>query len=271
MGGPQQLPKTGPMARFDPKLFTATIQAHGFWFRWSRALTCPCRLNAVTDQWDPTCARCGGDGWLYVNPCAATERHLNRDYSRVQAIFSSVDNKPSISEEFGGMHFGEAQLTVHNTMRVTNRDRFVSEEQLIGYSELLVRGAADDVPVGKSRFSRDVQRTAMRYEPVEINYVADDDGAGNETVYYAGEDFVLKPITGENPAQLSWLPGEGPPVGRLYTLHYVMHPVWIVDDAVYLVQHGRGPLSGLKGKIERQLLPTTFKMKLDYLTEKRSP
>lgn len=258
------------MGRFDPQKFTALIQAHGFWYRWSRALTCPCRLNSITDQADPTCVRCGGDGWQYVNPNANEERHNTRDYTRVQAIFSNMKDEPSIEEEPGPLHFGEAQLTVHNAMRVGHHDRFIGEEQLIGYSELLRRGAVNDVPVGKRGLSTAIQKTAMRYEPVEINYVADDDGAGNETIYYSGVDYRLKPATDTTPAQLSWITGRGPPADRLYTIHYVMHPVWIVEDAVYLVQHGRGPLAGIKGSIERQLLPTTFKVKLDWLTDKRS-
>jgi hypothetical protein len=48
-----------------------------------------------------------------------------------------------------------------------------------------------------------------------------------------------------------------------------MRPIWLVDSAVYMQQHARGPAAGLKGAVQNQILPTTFKVKLDFLTEKR--
>jgi hypothetical protein len=40
----------------------------GYNLKWARALRCPCRANAQTEQPDPTHALCSGTGWRYVHP-----------------------------------------------------------------------------------------------------------------------------------------------------------------------------------------------------------
>lgn len=269
MAKPEQVTKFGPLAAFDPEAFRKLIQGRGLDYRWSRALECPCRLNAQTDQWDPTCDRCGGDGWMYVNPCAAQERHLARDFTVVKAVFSSVTDKPSVVEEFGSWHHGRATLTVQNEMRVGFRDRFIGSEQEMAFSETVRRGAVDLVPVGRHGLSRELQQTALRYEPVNINYVESDDG-GTREIWYEGTDWMLKQGFGDGINQMQWLPGQGPAEDALVTIHYVIHPVWVVDEAMFNIQNSRGPEAGLKGSAVLQHLPTTFTVILDFLTPERS-
>ena len=266
----KQVSNFGVQATFDPLAFAQLIQFHGMEYWWSRAVECPCRLNADTDQFNPTCSRCGDDGWLYVNPCAAQERHTTRDYTLVRAVFSTVGGSPTVTDVIGSLGFGEATLTVQGEMFVGYRDRFIGVNQQMARSELLIRGASDLVPVGWAGLTSAEQRTAMRYEPVQINYVEDDDGAGNRTIYYAGSDFILKNGGPGGVNQMQWLAGQGPPAGRLYVVHYSMHPVWVVDESVYLIQNSRGPAAGLKGQPVDQNLPTTFKVKLDWLTQNRA-
>lgn len=268
MGKPVQETKTSPLASFDPRAFSKLLQGRGLWYRWSRALTCPCLLNSETRQWDPTCTRCGGDGWLYVNPCAAENRHDTNDYIRVRCIFSSVSGQPTVTDPVGAWDNSVATLTVQNEMRVGFRDRFVSEEQEMAWSEQLVRGA-DLVPIGRNGRSTTVQKTAMRYEPIRVNYVEDDDGAGNPRVYYQGTDFDFVPPLNSEPAHMKWRTGLGPPDGTLYTIHYDIRPVWVVEEFIFSVQNSKGPASGLKGADVLQILPTTFKVRLDFLTQKR--
>jgi hypothetical protein len=270
MGKPTPVSKFGTQATFDPFQFSQFLQFHGLVYRWSRALTCPCRLNDQTDQWDPTCNRCAGDGWMYVNPCAAQERHLSRDYSEVKAVFSTVKDAPTVTDVVGEWDHGDATLTVQQEMRVGYRDRFVSTEQEMAWSELIFRGTGDKVPVGRHGFTRDIQRTAMRYEPIRVNYAEADDGAGKRDVYYDGVDFMVRKGFGSDVNQMEWLPGRGPAPGQLYVVHYDIHPVWVVDDSIYRIQNSRGPEAGLKGAAVLQHLPTTFKVRLDYLTPARS-
>lgn len=258
-------PFAGPQARFDPQAYSIQLNEMGLDYRWSRAVECPCRLNLITDQWDVTCPRCLGDGWMYVHPCAQETRgQAVEDYSLVRGIFSSVGGDPSIIETFGSFEFGEAILTVQNTHRVAYRDRFVAVEQEYAHSELVLRGEGDIVPIGKTGRSREEQLTALRYEPVRVNYAATADG----TAYYQGLDFQVVALP-SGMSQLRWLSGRGPAVGDIYTIHYDFRPVWIVDSNVYKVQNSRGPAAGLTGTNILQRLPTTFKVRLDYLTPGR--
>ena len=269
MAKPPQQTGLGSQATFDPRAFSQALQFHGLDYWWSRALDCPCRLNAQTDQWDPTCPRCSGDGWLYINPCAAEERHLSLDYTSVKAVFSTVGIQPTATDEVGEYTRGSATLTVQGEMRVGWRDRFIGVQQEMAWSELLTRGAVALVPVGKHGFTRAIQKTAMRYEPVRVNYVESDD-SGTREVYYAGVDFIVKQGFGSDVSQLEWMVGRGPAEGQIYTIHYDVHPVWVVDEGIYNIQNSKGPAAGLKGAPGLQHLPTTFKVRLDYLTPKRS-
>ena len=69
---------------------------------------------------------------------------------------------------------------------------------------------------------------------------------------------------------MEWIAGRGPALGQLYTAHYDVRPVWVVDQGIYRVQNSRGPEAGLKGAAVLQILPTTFKVRLDYLPAQRS-
>ena len=152
MGKPVQESKVAPQAKFDPRAFSKLIQDKGLEYLWSRALNCPCQLNPQTKQWDVACTRCGGDGWMYVNPCHYTEQHLNRDWTPVRAIFSTVKTGDTTTDILGEWSDGRATLTVQNEMRVGYRDRFIGIQQEIAFSEVLERGP-DTVPIGSTTSS----------------------------------------------------------------------------------------------------------------------
>lgn len=262
------------VAYLDPALFRELIQGLGLDFRWSRAVQCPCRLNADTDQPDPTCVRCAGDGWWYVNPDQKVDRHTAglRDYMDVRCAFSSGGLNPDLYQNFGHFEFGDAVMAVQNEMRVGYRDRFIGMQQEMAWSEVIYRDISRaTVPVGRTGRTRDTQRTAMRYEPVRIDFVG---GVAGER-WYEGEDWVLSqeslrtPAYPGEPRKLEWLPGKGPANGERYTVHYVCRPVWVIDEATYAVQFATGPEAGIKGLPIRQEHPTAFKVRLDFLTAAR--
>lgn len=269
MPRPKQLQKFGPLSSFDPEQFTKVIQGRGLWYRWSRAVTCPCQLNPDTSQWDPTCERCSGDGWAYISPYADQERHLDRDFAPIRAVFSRITDNPTVMEELGPWHHGHAQLTVQGETRVGFRDRFVGVEQEMAWSEVLVRGSGDEIEVGIGGRTTSEQLEAMRYEPVRINYV-ESEISGTRTIYYEGTDFKLNQPHGDGVNTMEWLPGKGPAAGARFVVHYDVHPVWIVNQGVYNIQNSKGPDAGLKGAAVLQHLPTTFQVALDYLTPGRS-
>jgi hypothetical protein len=266
---PTKAVKSGALGTFDTSLFTKAIQGLGLTFRWSRALECPCRMDN-SDQWKPDCGLCGGDGWWYVSPEANRDRHLGKDYISVQCTFGQATIKDNFDQEFGGYSFTDAIMTMQSSMRVAYRDRFVGMDQEMAWNELLISaGQGTTIEVGKTTRTTDAQRGSMRYEPVVVNFVASESG-GTPTYYYEGQHYRMLEPTGASPLRMQWLPGEGPALGAIFTVHYSCRPVWIVNDATYGVQALQGPESGMKGSNAPRNLPTSFKVKLDFLTPGRA-
>lgn len=267
---PKTLTKFGPLGAFDPTLFQQAIQGLGSSFRWSRALECPCRMEN-SDQWKADCALCGSDGWWYVSPEHDRDRHSIVNYVDVQCTFAQATIKTNLTEEFGEFSFTEALMTMQSEMRVGFRDRFVAENQEMTWTELVESdGPGSTIQVGKTTRTTAEQKRAMRYEPVQIHIVATATTAGVPTFFYEGQHYKMLEPTGSLPWRMQWLPGQGPTEGTLFSIHYSCRPVWIVDDATYGIQVLKGPESGSKGIFEARNLPTTFKVKLDFLTMGRS-
>ena len=268
--------KTRPLAAFQPKLFRKLIQGRGLLFRWSRAVYCTCSLNNESDNPDPGCSRCAGDGWQYVNPMETENPGItdSRDFEPIRAVLSNLALDPTIQQPLGGWSFSDGQLTVQQEIRVGFRDRWISVEHRMRWNEELIRGSADEVPIGKYPRTTAIQRQSMRYEPLDINWIASE-AAGVQTRYYPGTDFTLTPAVDDDsaliytPSQLVWEMGRGPSEGQMYMINYECNPVWVVDDATYSIQGAQGPAEGLKGPEAARMLPTTFKVRLDYLTTKR--
>jgi len=264
LGIPRTEQKTGPLGSFDPTLFSKMIQGLGLKFRWSRAVECPCRMDG-TDTFDPSCAECGGDGWWYVNPVESDKRYQSpsKDYVEVSCTFSQANLKPSMFETFGQFTFGDAIMTFQDEMRVAFRDRFVGIDQEMAWTELLTsKGPGTTVTVGKTGRNTSDQLASLRYEPIRINFLADED----KVRYYKGSDYRITEATNSQPARLQFLPGKGPALNKTYTIHYTCKPIWIVDDATYGIQILKGPDSGFRGDFAPRTLPTTFKVRLDFMT-----
>ena len=247
----------------DQREFSRAIQGLGTVFKWSRAVDCPC-VPAFNEIYRPTCVRCLGEGFSYHNPMAREERHTTRDWTLVTLAFSDATTNPQIYKDLGDWVPGDATITVPGDTRVGFRDRFVAIEQEMVWTEKLVRASGSTVVVGKTGRTQSIQQQAMRYEPVRVLYVLDDTRS-----YWEGEDFILTDAVLEEPKKLQWLSGKGPAAGAIFGLNYVCRPVWLVDGMVHIAQHLRGPDKGIKSKSVLQNLPTTYKIRLDFLTRAR--
>ena len=255
----------GVQARFTPDAFSQLINAHGLTYWWSRALVCPCSLNPDTGQWDPACTRCL-DGFLYINPCYNAEQHLTRRYSKIEAIFSSITFDQTRHEFIASpWTTGVGTMTVDGHFSVGYRDRFVAKDQRTTFSQVLERGIGNPVKVGWIGRNTAAKTQAMRYEPIAVHYVEDED----EVVYLRGTDFTILGAIADEPKRMNWGHGRGPAVGKTFTIVYDCHPVWVVDDATFGVQNSIGPAGGISGADAVQYLPITFRVVLDWLTEKQ--
>jgi len=256
----------GVQSRFAPDEFTRAIEQHGLKFRWSRALLCTCQLNAASEQYDPTCTKCY-DGWLYINPLYRIESHLPNKFALISAVFSSIAFDPTRHEYTpSAWTTGQAVMTVDGHNAVAYRDRFVGIEQRATFTQVLLRDTSDvKVPVGWLGRTREKQLTAFRYEPLEIHYAED----VNDNIFRVGVDFKITTPTDLVPSQVQWVVGRGPADGVAYSVSYDCRPVWVTDDAQFGVQHSIGPAAGISGANVVQNLPRTFKVELDWLTERR--
>lgn len=254
----------GIVAAFDLDLFNQVIQKLGMRFEWSRAVACPCQM-ARSNQPDPSCNDCYGSGWWYISPEQNRERHFARNFIPVRAVpsmmkssFNDVDEVNTVGLWWGG----EMQLTVHHKSAVGWRDRFKCVDQVMPFTEILTRGSDATIAVGNWGRTTDEWKESMRYEPLRVNNVVDED----KVVYVRGTHWELRERTETEPTRMYWKAGQGPAVGKRFSVHYDCHPVWIVADATYGTQASQAPPTGSKGALDPQLLPTTFKVMLDYLT-----
>lgn len=181
----------------------------------------------------------------------------------MRAVLSNIRDEPGFFNPFGAWVTGTAVLTAQVEEYIGYRDRFIGVEQIQASSQMLRRGEGPVVPVGFSGLPNSERDTAMRYEPVAVNYV-EDDGC---TVYHEHIDWRLVEANGVQ--NFHWLPDRGPGTNAHYVIHYSSRPVWVVDEATFGIQHSRGPRSGLSGTTVKQNLPTTFKVRLDWLTSSR--
>lgn len=225
-------------------------------------MLCSCRLNAQTEQPDPTCAICDGSGFRYVNPELYDRPEVARDWVELKGILSSISLDTNIYHEPGEMTHGTAVLTLPGEADAGYRDRFVSMEHEMTYSEVLIRGAGALVDVGHGGRSTSERREVTRYPPIKINFVGDD-----TTIWYPLLDFNLREAGFDGTVQLEWLTGRGPAAGARYSLHYTCRPTWIVEESMYGVQNAKGPPSSLKGTKVIQSLPKTYRVRLDWLTQ----
>lgn len=258
---PRTTNKIRPDATFDPEMYKKAIQGKTLNFHWSRGVFCPCR-TPTTENPDPTCIRCIGSGWWYVNPYALLEREVpTKAFTEIQAVFAEVTVELNQLETAGHLPTGRGVLTVQSETPVGFHDRFAGVDQEMVWSELVTRGP-DLVPVGKAGRTSEEQVSALRYEPAVIHYLAD-----NETIYWPQEDYEIREATDTEPARLEWLEDRGPATGVIYAIHYTCRPIWIVESASHAMQHLFGPERGMKGNYALQRLPTSFRVLLDYMTD----
>ena len=249
-------------ARFNPQQFQSLVDEHGLEFLWSRALTCSCNLNDETDQPDPTCAVCQGDGWRYVHPYPYENPEATDDFAPVKGILSTAAQNPDIYHEGGEFYHGDALLTVDGLTRVGYRDRFISTEHEMAYYEVVERAATGQiVPVGHVGRTTTARRTALRYAPLAVNFVGD-----VTNTWLPGTDFLLREGVGDEAVKLEWVTGRGPAAGARYAIHYICRPVWLVEAGMFGIQNWKAPPAA-SGIIKVRPLPTPYKLRLDFITD----
>lgn len=251
-----------PRVDLVPGDFDRLIREKGYRVLWASAELCPCRLNDITDQADPSCAYCDGTGYFYTFP-DPNEPDLI-EYTKedppfesttseraTQAIITSMAKEPLDFEKLGDWVSGTASLTTFSWNRIGHRDRFKIVDHTIVYRQVLI------VPDGQTFSAGKFGRATLRYPIVKLRRAFEIPTSGSPIDHTAG-------CTVEDDGSLV-VPAD---VGARLSISYEMNPVWVVTNHPNIV---RGSLIKQKTKKvlgNNEVLPIRCLVKLDFLVDK---
>lgn len=231
-------------AQFKSVEFFRTIAQHGKHVFWRKALLCPC-LVADIQQPDPTCTRCDGSGYYYVDPIG------------IQAIILTVEQKMNMLERAGAWMSGQAMVTVLPSHRLGFRDSLQMRDSIMTLDEYLYKGNRKGIRV---RLPAGVD--SARYRIVNVTYLHYLDRATNVLhTLEEGNHFTV-----DANGWIAWR-AKGTvlvPKGALLSIRYEFHPAYVVDSHPHAI---RDDFESKKSKSGSTVtaLPLQAVVKLDYL------
>lgn len=222
--------KARPRADFIPSEYDILLQTKGYRLWWSRAGICPCLNNDQTEQPDPNCTLCKGASYYYFLPDQAilqgstvdlygNDVSVNDDNNAVmiKGIMSGVTQDLQIYERFGEWVFGTLRITVNAENKLGYHDRLTSVDSVMSWSQVIEYEGGSEIEVVGAN-----SKAGTRYPVVSVNQFR-----SLTTLYREGVDFL---ISADNTIQ--WI-GTPPASGTRLSLHYHIHPVWIVMDLLH--------------------------------------
>jgi hypothetical protein len=218
LGVPEGVKQAGQRVDFKLDQFSLAIETKGYLLLWERSLECPCApVTTQTEQPDPNCDLCNGQGWIYFG---APEAQVLDNYALtelqqymldssggmvIRGLKDSITNKENPVDPIGKWAEGSAHLTVRHENRLGYYDRITSLDSQIVYSEILI---TDGTAI-----------LATRYPAVGVNYLRSVD-----KVYTIGVEFQI-----EN-GVVTFYSGQIPDANTRLAIHYLCHPVWLVVE-----------------------------------------
>ena len=261
--------RTGGPELNDDSLVGA-LEANSARLAWSRASICPCAgFNTQTKQPDPTCSRCQGGGVFYfgprnyVVPAEAGELTplqlaiLARDGAAViHGVISKASQTQNFYDVLGNWVRGSMIVTVRQENKLGYYDRLVNLDSEVVYSQIVTVTAPATADI------------ALRYLAVSVNNIQADDDSGAAR-YEQGDDFTT--VNG----LIRWAPGRAPVAGTRLSVHYVIHPTWLVDDHPYVIRETQrrrdGRLPRLTPSGNPTALPLQAAVRLEFLPPQQVP
>lgn len=205
---------------FQPDKFTQIIETKGYRLAWSRAAMCPCApVSTDTRNPDPNCPVCSGSGWYYFGPenYTVNQKSLGA-LSEDQLLVTNQGNLAVIKGVMTGLQTrldphdrmvgrwleGTAQLTVRSENKLGYYDKVTNLDSLITYAQVIISKKSSEL-------------VAARYPIVQVNVLA-----SLAKKFIAPTDFTLED------GKIKWTVGRAPAEGTRLSLHYLIHPVWLV-------------------------------------------
>jgi len=222
----QQKAKTGGAELHHERLLR-NIESQGVRLAWSRASVCPCSPpHDQTNAPDPLCDMCDGGGVYYFGPKdysppeeagVLTEIHdeiLARDGAAViRGVIQRVTQAQDFYDVLGNWVRGTMAVTVRPENKIGYYDRLVNFDSEVPYSELVEQGSDTTVAI------------RLRYLATDVTTVRSE-----STRYEQGNDFCVEK------GRIKWKPGKAPSVGTRLSVHYLMHPTWLVIDHPHVLR-----------------------------------
>ena len=232
----------------------------GYDLFWGRALKCPCRVATQTDQPDPTCVVCRGDGWRYVHPfpedfpeyCGADGTLGDYDGMPIRGLIPEMSLDFAAQDQAGVWYKAGGTVTVKGQVRLGHWDRLIMKDSELFFDQTITApGLGGTVTIGRNT------ETQIRYPLVDVLALHT-----LTTRYRLRTDFSL-----DDAGQLVFVAGRGPAAGEKFSLKYSFHPIWIVTGFPRAVSGSRRRQrdSGDWGE-EYEPLPQTASIMLDFVT-----
>lgn len=218
VGIPEGVKEAGKRVDFRPSDFALLVETKGYRIAWERAAICPCSpINEQTDQADPTCPLCGGQGWILFAPqgavisenaigeLTAVQRSIVSDAAVIRAVMSRFENKEQPFDTVTRHVEGTSMVTVRPENVLGYYDRLTNLDVTIIYSQLVTADEGGDI--------------APKYPVVGVNLLR-----SASQVYQEEIDYVL------DAGEIVWLSGKAPAENTRMVIHYLCHPVWRIIE-----------------------------------------
>lgn len=217
-----------PRADFKPEAFDTLISQKGYRVIWQQGMFCSC-YDGTSGQPHYGCPTCKGKGYIYFGD------------EETRVIVTSI-NGTKEQGKIGLDEVGSAYLTPLSTDNVGFRDRFIFQDFVMKYSQVV-------------EYSEGVNM--MRYPVMDMVAVRH-----LNTHYRRGIDFELS----RDGTELTWTIPPTMKDGDRYSVLYTTRPVYIAINPVHEL---RGTYTMHKGKgLERFVqLPKQFQIKREDFIE----
>ena len=219
----------GQNASFYPDMqsewLIGSIETQGVRLAWSRATSCACApVNAQTQQPDPNCPLCQGEGTFYFVPPDYVLSADAGELTEVQqaildngaALIRGIVGKSHHIEEFydplGRWRWGKMFVAVRPENRIGFHDRLVNLDSIIVHSESVIVEANSAV-------------VPTRYTVIDLTMMR-----SLTTVYSSATDYTI--VNGVITLDPTVIPTEDT---RL-SVHYTTHPTWLVTDSPHAIR-----------------------------------
>jgi hypothetical protein len=263
IGIPEGVKEAGKRVDFKPNDFDFMIETKGYRMAWQRASLCPCQsVTSKTEQPNPNCSLCGGNGWTYfgrgsesleddVGTLDDIQAAIVSDMNAyvIRGIMTNLTNMPDANQTVGFWQAGDMKCTVRPENKLGYYDKLVSLDSEIGYSERLTADGSNKLTTRFRATNCNLLRTETR-------------------VYEIGTDYNIS-TTGE----VTFLQNT-PIAGQTVGIHYLCHPTFLVVDHPHsirtsLLKYKKASLQSPVGDPLR--LPIQATVRLDFVPEPTNP